>query len=175
MRFIPYVHHTIEVESPVNMVIKSLSSEVQLKRTFWPNPFASDRKRFIGSMSDGSFRVISNIYYLNSFLPSIKGMITESKTGSVVSFTMMGNPAVIVGFMVLPAFFGFILTTLLKEPRLLVTAATVAGLFLGYCVYTFGFMVQKAIDKKVLTDVILKKSMSPNESVHRIADKSGSR
>ncbi len=162
MRFIPYVHHTIEVESHVNTVIESLSGEVQRKRTFWPNPFASDRKRFIGSMSDGSFRVTRNIYYLNSFLPSIKGRITESKTGSIVHITMIGNPAVIVAVMVLPGFFGFILTTLFTEPRFLVTAAAIAGLILGYCAYTFAFTVQQAIDKKVLTDVLLKKTISPN-------------
>jgi len=158
MRFIPYVHHAIEVELPVSTVIESLSREVHRDRTFWPNPFADDRKSFMGSMTDGSFRLVRNIYYLNSFLPSIKGKITESKTGSVVSFSMIGNPAVIVVFMLLPAFFGFILTTLLTEPDFLVTAATIAGLFLGYCVYTFGFMVQQAVDKKLLTDVLLKKT-----------------
>ena len=29
MRFIPYVHHAIEVELPVSTVIESLSKEVQ--------------------------------------------------------------------------------------------------------------------------------------------------
>lgn len=157
MRFIPYVHHTIEVELPVSTVIESLSKQVQCKRTFWPDPFADDRKRFIGSMSDGSFQVIRNIYYLNSFLPSIMGRISESNTGSIVSFTMIGNLAVVTAFMLVAAFGGFFLTTFFMQSVSMITAATVAGLFIGYGVYTFGFIIEQAIDKKVLTDVLSKK------------------
>lgn len=153
MRFIPYVHHTIEVELPVSTVIESLSKEVQRKRPFWPNPFADDRKKFIGSLSSGTFRIIRNIYYLNSFLPSIKGNVSESKTGSIVSLTMNGNLAVVTAFMLLAAFGGFFLMTFFMQPGFIIMAATVAGLFIGYCVYTFGFMIEQAIDKKVLTDV----------------------
>jgi len=154
MRFIPYVHYAIEVQLPVSTVIELLSKEVQRKETFWPHPFADDRKEFIGSLSDGTFRIIRNIYYLNSFLPSIKGKISESKTGSIVSFTMIGNLAGLAAIMLVAAFGGFFLTILFMQPGLIITAAAVAGLFIGYCVYTFGFMVQQGIDKKVLTDVL---------------------
>jgi small-conductance mechanosensitive channel len=158
MRFLPYVHHTIEVGSPVRTVIESLSGEVQRKSTFWPNPSGDDRKRFIGSISDGNFRVVRNIYYLNSFLPSIQGGIFESKAGSVVSFTMTGNLAVVIAFMLVAAFGGFFLTTLFMQSAFVITAATVGGLLIGYCVYSFGLMIQQAIDKRVLTDIFLKKS-----------------
>jgi len=158
MRFIPYIHHTIEVELPVSTVIESLSKEVQCKEPFWPNPFADDRKRFTGSISDGSFRVIRNIYYMNSFLPSIKGRISESKTGSVVSFTMAGNLPIATAFMLVAAFGGFFLTTLFMQPLFIITAATVAGLYIGYCLYTFGFMITQAADKKALADVLSKKT-----------------
>jgi hypothetical protein len=71
---------------------------------------------------------------------------------------MIGNPAVIAAFMVLPVFAGFILTTIMMEPRFFVWVASCFGLLVGYCLYTFGFMVQQGIDKKVLADVLTKKS-----------------
>ena len=159
MRFVPYVNHTIEVELPVDLVVESLSKETQQKRPFWPNPFSDNRKQFIGSVSStGTFQLVRNIYYLNSFLPSIRGRVTESMKGTVVSCSMIGNPAVIAAFMALPAFAGFILTTLMMETRFFVWVASVFGLFVGYCIYTFGFMVHQGIDKKALTDVLTKKS-----------------
>jgi hypothetical protein len=108
--------------------------------------------------STGTFQLVRNIYYLNSFLPSIRGRVTESVKGSVVSCSMIGNPAVIAAFMVLPVFAGFILTTIMMEPRFFVWVASCFGLLVGYCLYTFGFMVQQGIDKKVLADVLTKKS-----------------
>jgi hypothetical protein len=152
----------MEVELPVSTVIESLSKEVQCKRPFWPNPFADDRKKFKGFLSGGTFRIIRNIYYLNSFLPTIKGNVSESKTGSIVSVTMNSNLAVLTAFMLVPAFGGFFLTTFFTQPGFVITAVTVAGLLIGYCLYTFGFMMEQAIDKKVLTDVLSKKNMSPN-------------
>jgi len=157
MRFIPYVHYTIEVELPVSKVIESLSKEVKRKKLFWPNPFAGDRKGFIGSLSGNTFRIMRNIYYLNSFLPSIKGKVSESKRGAIVSFTMNGNVVVLTAFMLVAAFGGFFLTIFLMQPGFIITAAVLAGLLVGYCVYTFGFMIQQAIDKKVLTDVLSKR------------------
>jgi len=157
MRLIPYAHHTIEVELPLNTVIESLSKEVQRKAPFWPHPFADDRKKFIGSLSGGTFRIIRNHCYLNSFLSSIKGSVSESETGAMVSFTMNGNLAVLTAFMLVAAFVGFFLTIFFMQQGFIITAGAVAGLFIGYCVYTFGFMIQQAIDKKVLTDVLSKR------------------
>jgi hypothetical protein len=131
-----------------------MSQVIQGKR-FWPNPFSSERKHFVGTVSNEGFRFMRNVSYLNSFLPLIKGRVSSSDTGAVIDITMAGNPCVALAFMALVSFFGFILTGIISAPAsdLLVVVGIIGGLILGYTGYTLGFKTQEAVDMQFLTDL----------------------
>jgi len=61
----------------------------------WPS-FNSERKPFIGTVEDNSFKLRRDIWYNNSFLPRIRGSIVWTPNGSQVSVTMSIHPAVAV-------------------------------------------------------------------------------
>jgi hypothetical protein len=150
---VPYKRFTIETAVTVDKAIHAFSQVVQSSRPFWPNPFSDDRRHFVGSVSEKGFRVVRNVYYLNSFLPQIKGVFEPSAGGTDVKITMIGNPFVIASFVAVFAFFAFFFTVFLPigaVSKLWVVLGLLAGGVLGYLIYTSAFIVNMAIDRKYL-------------------------
>jgi len=148
MPFIPYNQFVIETPLPVEKVVEALSQVVQPKR-FWPNPFSEDRKQFEGWVTKDGFRVVRNIYYLNSFIPLIKGRFGSSDSGTRIIITMVTHPFVILTFGLVFAFFGYFLFTFLMG---LISGifAIIGCLALAYTVYTLAFKRESALDRKSL-------------------------
>jgi hypothetical protein len=148
MAFIPYNQFVIETPLPAEKLIEKLSQVVQPKK-FWPNPFSNDRKQFEGVVSNDGFRIVRNIYYLNSFIPLIKGRFDSSDSGTRIIITMATHPFVIVTFVLVFAFFGYFLFTFLME--------LISGMFvifgclaLAYTLCTIAFKRESALDRKFL-------------------------
>ena len=148
MAFIPYNQFVIETPLPAEKVIEKLSQVVQPKR-FWPNPFSDDCKQFVGSISKDRFRVVRNIYGVNSFIPLIKGKFGSSDSGTRIIITMVTHPFVIVAFALIFAFFGYFLFGFLME---LISGMFVAlgCLALAYTICTLAFRWESALDRKFL-------------------------
>jgi hypothetical protein len=151
--FIPYKRFTIETTLTLDEATQALSQEVQPSRPFWPNPFSNERRHFVGSVTKKGFRVIRNIYYLNSFLPEIKGTIESSGGITSIKITMIGNPWISICFIAVFAFCAFFLMLYLPTQAIsnswLGLTTSVAGL-LGYLTYTSALSVEMAKDSNYL-------------------------
>jgi hypothetical protein len=151
MAFIPYNQFVIDTPLPAEMVMEKLSQVVQPKR-FWPNPFSEDRKQFEGIVSKGCFRMVRNIYYLNSFIPLIKGRFASSDSGTRIIITMATHPFVILTFGLVFAFFGYFLFTYLME-LLSGIFVTIGCLALAYTICTLAFKRESALDRRFLVEL----------------------
>jgi hypothetical protein len=148
MAFIPYNRFVIETPLPVEKVMEKLLQVVQPKK-FWPNPFSDDRKQFEGTVSKDGFRVVRNIYYLNSFIPFIKGRFDSSDGGTRIIIIMASHPFVVVSFALVFAFFGYFLFTFLME--LISGILVIFGcLALAYTICTLAFKKESAVDRNFL-------------------------
>jgi hypothetical protein len=148
MAFIPYNQFVIETPLPAEKVMEKLSQVVQPKR-FRPNAFSDDRKQFEGCVTKDRFRVVRNIYYLNSFIPLIKGRFASSDSGTRIIITMATHPFVILTFGLVFAFFGYFLFTFLM--KLISGIFVVIGcLALAYTICTLAFKRESALDRKFL-------------------------
>jgi hypothetical protein len=148
MAFIPYSQFVIETPLPAEKVMEKLSRVVQPKR-FWPNPFSDDRKQFEGCVTKEGFRVVRNIYYLNSFIPLIKARFGSSDSGTRIIITMATHPFVILTFGLVFAFFGYFFFTYLME--LISGMFVIIGcLALAYTICTLAFKRESALDRKFL-------------------------
>jgi len=148
MAFIPYNQFVIETPLPADEVMLKLSQVIQRKK-FWPNPFSNDRKEYEGTISKDGFRVARNIYYLNSFIPSIKGRFDSSDSGTRIIIAMAIHPLVVVAFALVFAFFGYFLFTFLME--LISGSIVILGcLALAYTFCTLAFKREAALDRKFL-------------------------
>jgi hypothetical protein len=159
MAFIPYNQFVIETPLPVEEVMEKLSRVVQPKN-FWPNPFSQDRKQFEGIVSKGRFRMVRNIYYLNSFIPLIKGRFGSSDSGTRIIITMATHPFVILTFGLVFAFFGYFLFTFLME--LISGMFVILGcLALAYTICTLAFKRESALDRKFLVKLFSERDSAP--------------
>ncbi len=151
MAFIPYTCFVIETPLTPEKVIVKFQQMIQPKN-FWPNPFSGDRKQFEGTISKEGFRVVRNIYYLNSFIPLIKGRFDSSGSGGKIVITMSIHPLVVLTFALVFAFFGYFFFTFLMEliPGIL---AISGGLGLGYVICTLAFKRESAVDRNFLVKV----------------------
>ena len=154
MAFIPYNQFVIETPLPAEKVMEKLGQVVQPKR-FWPNPFSDNRKQFEGTLSKGSFTAARNIYYLNSFIPYIKGRFDSSDNGTRIVITMATHPLVIVAFALVFAFFGYFLFTFLMGliPGTFVIIGCIA---LAYTICTLAFKRESALDRRFLVKLFSK-------------------
>jgi hypothetical protein len=151
MAFIPYTRFVIETPLPAEKVMLKLLRVIQPKK-FWPNPFSDDRKQFEGTVSKDGFRAVRNIFYLNSFIPFIKGRFDLSDNGTRIIITMSIHPFVVVTFALVFAFFGYFFFTFLME--LVSGIFVISGcLALGYAVCTFAFRRESAVDRNLLVKV----------------------
>jgi hypothetical protein len=151
MAFIPYTRFVIETPLPAEKVMLKLLQVIQPKK-FWPNPFSDDRKQFEGTVSKDGFRAVRNIFYLNSFIPFIKGRFDSSDNGTRIIITMSIHPFVVVTFALVFAFFGYFFFTFLME--LVSGIFVISGcLALGYTVCTFAFRRESAVDRNLLVKV----------------------
>lgn len=154
----PYNRFTIETTLTVDKVIHALSQVVQPSRPFWPNPFSEARRHFVGSITKENFRIVRNIYYLNSFLPEIKGIIETTKGATNIKITMIGNFLILICFVTVFAFFAFFfLVNLPTSPlaSLWVVLGSLAAGGLGYLTYTFAFALNVAMDREYLLALFL--------------------
>jgi hypothetical protein len=154
MTFIPYNRFVIETSLPREKVMEKLLQVVQPK-AFWPNPFSDDRKQFEGTVSKNSFTVIRNIYYLNSFIPHIKGRFDSSDNGTKIIITMATHPFMILAFALVFAFFGCFLFTFLMGliPGTFVIIGCIA---LAYTICTLAFKRESALDRRFLVKLFSK-------------------
>lgn len=154
MAFIPYTRFIIETTLPVEKVMEILLQVVQPKK-FWPNPFSADRKQFEGTVSKDGFRVVRNIYYLNSFIPFIRGRFDSSDSGTRIIITMATHPFVVLIFALVLGFFGYFLLTFLMD--LISGIFVIFGCFaLAYTICTLGFKKESALDRKFLVTLFSK-------------------
>jgi hypothetical protein len=155
---VPYKRFTIETTLSVDQAMHALSQVLQSSRSFWPNPFSDERRHFVGTLTKEGFRVVRNIYYLNSFLPEIKGIIKSSEGVTNVKITMIGNPWILISFIAVFAFFAFFLMIYLSPTVMsnlwMVLGTLVAG-GLGYLTYTFAFAVNVGMDRNYLLGLFL--------------------
>ncbi len=150
MTFIPYTRFTIETTLPVENVTAILLRVVQPKK-FWPNPFSNNRKQFEGTVSRGGFRIVRNIYYLNSFIPDIKGEFDSSGSGTRIKITMAIHPFVVVTFALVFAFFGYFFTFLMEPiSGVLVIFGCLALAALAYTICTHAFKRESEVDRTFL-------------------------
>lgn len=152
---VPYKRLTIETSLTVDQVIQALSQVVQSSRPFWPNPFSDERRYFVGSVTRKGFSVIRNIYYLNSFLPEIKGSFESSAgvTNVKIKTTMICNIWILIAFIAVFAFVPFFLMVSLSTgiiSNFWLVLSTLAAGGLGYLTYTFAFAMNMKIDKDYL-------------------------
>ena len=151
MAFIPYNQFVIETSLPAEKVMEKLLQVVQPKK-FWPNPFSDDRKQFEGTVSKDGFRVVRNIYYLNSFIPFIKGRFNSSDSGTRITITMSIHPFVVLTFALVFAFFGYFFFTFLMD--LISGIFVVIGcLALAYTICTLAFKRESALDRRFLVEL----------------------
>jgi hypothetical protein len=155
MTFIPYYRFVIETSLSAEKVMEKLQQVIQPKK-FWPHPFSDDRKQFEGTISKDGFRVVRNIYYLNSFIPFIKGRFDSSDSGTRIIITMSIHPLVVLTFALVFAFFGYFFFTFLME--LISGIFVISGcLALGYAVCAFAFKRESAVDRNFLVKMFLEK------------------
>jgi hypothetical protein len=148
MTFIPYNRFVIETSLPREKVMEKLLQVVQPKK-FWPNPFSDDRKQFEGFVTKEGFRLVRNIYYLNSFIPLIKGRFDSSDSGTRIIITMAIHPFVILTLVLVFAFFPYFLFTFLME--LISGIFVIIGcLALAYTICTLAFKRESALDRNFL-------------------------
>src|SRR5262245_39192642 len=77
--------------------------------TFRSRPVLSFRSRpvlstpFVGNVEGSSFRIYRYVHHKNSFLPRIRGTVTDTATGSRTEITMSVHPApaIFIGFWLL--------------------------------------------------------------------------
>jgi hypothetical protein len=151
MILIPRKRFSIETMLTVDEAVQVLSRVVQ-PRKFWPNPFSDDRKEFEGGVSKEGFKFIRNIYYMNSFLPTIKGTFDWSDGVTKIRIILAGNPCVLIAMIAAFAFFGYFLLSALigiVSGLFLVSGALILGA-LGYLFYTFAFNVVSNSDREFL-------------------------
>ncbi len=155
---VPYKRFIIKTTVTVDKAVHAFSQVVQSSRPFWPKPFSDDRRHFVGSVSEKGFTVVRNVYYLNSFLPEIRGVFEPSVGGTSIKVTMIANPFVLAAFVAVFAFFAFFLTFFLSirtGAKLWVILGVLAGGGLGYLIYTSAFIVNVAMDREYLLDLFL--------------------
>ena len=151
MVFIPYKRFTIETMLTVDEVFKMLLQVVQPKK-FWPKPFSENRKQFVGTVSKEGFKFIRNVYYLNSFLPTIKGTFNSSDGVTRIIITMACNPCVVISMTVAFTFFGYFLMSVLMgliSGFLVISGSLTLGA-LGYLICTFAFKATSNADRLFL-------------------------
>jgi hypothetical protein len=158
---LPYKKFTIETQLTVNQAIQTLAQVVQSSRPFAPNPFSQERRHFVGSIGEADFKLVRNVYYLNSFLPEIKGLFEPSGAATKINITMSCNPLVLVSFVAVFAFFAFFLMVYLPmgvmSDALMVLSTFTAG-GLGYLVSVFAFALNMTRDRDYLFALFLKKN-----------------
>ncbi len=161
MAFIPYTQFIIETPLSTEKVMVKFQQMIQPKK-FWPNPFSADRKRFEGTISNDKFRVVRNIYYLNSFIPLIKGRFDSSASGTRITITMSVHPLVVLTFALVFVFFGYFFFTFLLEliPGVFVIYGCLA---LGYVVCTIAFNRESSVDRNFLVNVFSETGSSQSE------------
>jgi hypothetical protein len=154
MTFIPYKRFVIETSLPREKVIGKLLQVVQPKK-FWPNPFSDERKQFQGTVSKDNFTAVRNIYYLNSFIPYIKGRFDSSDNGTKIIITMATHPFIIITFALVFAFFGYFLFTFLMG-LIFGTFVIIGCIALAYTICTLAFKRESALDRRFLVKLFSK-------------------
>lgn len=156
MVLVPYKRFIIETTLTIDEAMQILLQIVQPKR-FWPNPFSEKRRQFVGAVSKEGFRFIRNVYYLNSFLPAIKGTFNSSNGVTRITITMACNPCVVITMTVAFTFIGYILTSVLMGliSHLLVIFGSLALGALGYLICILAFKAASNTDRDLLVKLFL--------------------
>jgi len=151
----PYKQFTINTSYSTTEVICELSQVIQSRQSIQTN--AEVRKHFVGNINKESFKIVRNIFYLNSFIPTIKGVVEATNRGANIKIAMTGNPCVLLAITAAFSFLPFFLMIMFAEANvttLYLLIGVLGGGSVGYFFYIVLLGLNMNIDKKYLQQIL---------------------